>query len=251
MAILQGDADAVSATRTAASSSRASRTQGVDAVMIDLRGNGGGLLERGDLALGPVHRQGPGRPGQGGLRRPAPRRRRRGHGLGRPAGRPDRPLQRQRLGDLRGRDQGLRPRPDHRRLEHLRQGDRAEHRRRSTSIAPPAATTRRASGALKLTIQQFYRVNGESTQIKGVTPDIHIPSIRDQADFGEGKMDNALKFDKVDGAAARPVQPRPRRPGRPARKPLGGPPQGRPQVPEAGRADQEVRSSARPGTRSR
>ena len=53
-------------------------------------------------------------------------------------------------------------------------------------------------GALKLTIQQFYRANGESTQVKGVTPHIHIPSLRDQADFGEGKMDNALKFDAVE-----------------------------------------------------
>ncbi|MBV8608975.1 MAG: carboxy terminal-processing peptidase [Singulisphaera sp.] len=52
-------------------------------------------------------------------------------------------------------------------------------------------------GALKLTIQQFYRANGESTQVRGVAPDIHIPSIRDLADFSEGKMDNALKFDKV------------------------------------------------------
>lgn len=52
-------------------------------------------------------------------------------------------------------------------------------------------------GALKLTIQQFYRANGESTQIEGVKPHIHIPSVRDQADFGEGKMDYALKFDKV------------------------------------------------------
>lgn len=52
-------------------------------------------------------------------------------------------------------------------------------------------------GAIKLTIQQFYRVNGESTQVKGVEPDIHLPSIRDQLDFGEGKMDNAMKFDKV------------------------------------------------------
>jgi carboxyl-terminal processing protease len=56
-------------------------------------------------------------------------------------------------------------------------------------------------GALKLTIQQFYRANGESTQVRGVTPDIHIPSLLDQRDFGEGKMDNALKFDKVDPLA--------------------------------------------------
>jgi carboxyl-terminal processing protease len=52
-------------------------------------------------------------------------------------------------------------------------------------------------GALKLTIQQFYRANGESTQVRGVEPDIHIPSVLDLADLGEGKMDNALKFDKV------------------------------------------------------
>jgi carboxyl-terminal processing protease len=52
-------------------------------------------------------------------------------------------------------------------------------------------------GALKLTIQQFYRANGESTQIKGVPPHIHIPSMNDHRDFGEGKLDNRLKFDKV------------------------------------------------------
>jgi carboxyl-terminal processing protease len=52
-------------------------------------------------------------------------------------------------------------------------------------------------GALKLTIQQFYRANGDSTQINGVAPHIHLPSLRDYMDFGEGKMDNALKFEKV------------------------------------------------------
>jgi carboxyl-terminal processing protease len=53
-------------------------------------------------------------------------------------------------------------------------------------------------GALKLTIQQFFRANGDSTQINGVRPDIHIPSMLDHRDFGEGKMDNAVHFDKVD-----------------------------------------------------
>jgi carboxyl-terminal processing protease len=52
-------------------------------------------------------------------------------------------------------------------------------------------------GALKLTIQQFYRPNGDSTQINGVAPDVHIPSARDHADFGEGKSESAMKFDKV------------------------------------------------------
>ncbi len=60
---------------------------------------------------------------------------------------------------------------------------------------------RRASqpnrGALKLTIQQFYRANGESTQINGVSPHVHIPSVNDYRDFSEGKLDNAFKFDKI------------------------------------------------------
>ena len=53
-------------------------------------------------------------------------------------------------------------------------------------------------GALKLTIQQFYRANGESTQVSGVAPDIKIPSLFDQVDDEhEGKLDNSFKFDKV------------------------------------------------------
>jgi len=56
---------------------------------------------------------------------------------------------------------------------------------------------RKNHGALKLTIQQFYRANGDSTQINGVAPDVHLPSIRDYLDFGENKMDNALKFERV------------------------------------------------------
>jgi carboxyl-terminal processing protease len=52
-------------------------------------------------------------------------------------------------------------------------------------------------GALKLTIQQFYRANGESTQIRGVRPDIHIPSPTDYLDIGEGKSETAVKYDKV------------------------------------------------------
>jgi carboxyl-terminal processing protease len=70
----------------------------------------------------------------------------------------------------------------------------ADHtRRRDRKLPPPNR------GALKLTIQQFFRANGDSTQINGVTPHIHIPSVNDHREFGEGKMDNALKFEKVAG----------------------------------------------------
>ena len=55
-------------------------------------------------------------------------------------------------------------------------------------------------GALKLTIQQFYRVNGESTQNRGVVSDIVLPSKLDHRDLGESFLDNALPFDKIPAA---------------------------------------------------
>ena len=53
-------------------------------------------------------------------------------------------------------------------------------------------------GALKLTINQFYRVNGDSTQNLGVTSDVVLPSLLDHMDLGESSLDNALAFDKID-----------------------------------------------------
>lgn len=55
-------------------------------------------------------------------------------------------------------------------------------------------------GALKLTIQQFYRVNGDSTQNKGVVPDIILPSLKDHLGAGEKELDYALAFDHIDPA---------------------------------------------------
>ena len=52
-------------------------------------------------------------------------------------------------------------------------------------------------GALKLTIQKFYRVAGGSTQINGVASDIVLPSLSDLPEFGEGALKNALPYDHV------------------------------------------------------
>ncbi len=52
-------------------------------------------------------------------------------------------------------------------------------------------------GALKLTIQKFYRVAGGSTQLNGVASDIVLPSLSDLPEFGEGALKNALPFDTV------------------------------------------------------
>ena len=55
------------------------------------------------------------------------------------------------------------------------------------------------SSTLKLTIQQFFRVNGSSTQVKGVEPDI-VLDIGERGDYGEGMLDNALPWSKIDAA---------------------------------------------------
>src|SRR3954463_5195887 len=53
-------------------------------------------------------------------------------------------------------------------------------------------------GALKLTIQQFYRPGGDSTQNRGVVSDVELPSLTTQLDVGESDLDYALKFSQVD-----------------------------------------------------
>lgn len=60
-------------------------------------------------------------------------------------------------------------------------------------------------GALKLTINQFYRVNGDSTQNEGVKSDIALPSVLDKMDLGESFLDNALAFDRIVPARYKPV----------------------------------------------
>src|SRR3954463_13095493 len=52
-------------------------------------------------------------------------------------------------------------------------------------------------GALKLTIQKFYRVAGGSTQLHGVGSDIVLPTLSDLPEFGEGALKNCLAYDEV------------------------------------------------------
>ena len=54
-------------------------------------------------------------------------------------------------------------------------------------------------GSMKMTVQQFYRVDGSSTQFKGVTPHIIIPSSIDYMKIGESTLDHAIAWDQVDG----------------------------------------------------
>jgi carboxyl-terminal processing protease len=52
-------------------------------------------------------------------------------------------------------------------------------------------------GALKLTIQKFYRVAGGSTQLRGVASDIVLPTLTDLPEYGESALKNALPYDTV------------------------------------------------------
>jgi carboxyl-terminal processing protease len=60
-------------------------------------------------------------------------------------------------------------------------------------------------GELKMTIQEFFRINGGSTQLKGVTPDIQYPKNGDEKDFGESTYDNALPWTQIPPAEYKPV----------------------------------------------
>ena len=53
-------------------------------------------------------------------------------------------------------------------------------------------------GALKITMQQFYRPSGESTQLRGVKSDVVLPSITDHMDVSESDLDYPVAFDEVD-----------------------------------------------------
>lgn len=52
-------------------------------------------------------------------------------------------------------------------------------------------------GSIHYTIAKFYRINGGSTQLKGVTPDIAMPTLIDVTEFGEKTEPNALNWDKI------------------------------------------------------
>lgn len=68
-------------------------------------------------------------------------------------------------------------------------------------IWPANASATNDPGTVKITIRKFYRINGSSTQLKGVIPDIVLPDIwsyRD--DIGESSLPNALPWDTIPAA---------------------------------------------------
>ncbi|MDH3981984.1 MAG: carboxy terminal-processing peptidase [Kiritimatiellaceae bacterium] len=73
-------------------------------------------------------------------------------------------------------------------------GDKQTHGKGSVQTLMPLGDRK---GSLKLTTAGFYRINGGSTQLKGVTPDIIIPSYLDVMDIGEDSLKHALPWDTI------------------------------------------------------
>ncbi|MBK1881595.1 carboxy terminal-processing peptidase [Luteolibacter pohnpeiensis] len=61
----------------------------------------------------------------------------------------------------------------------------------------PLFSVRNKAGALKVTIQKFYRPSGSSTQLDGVASDLVLPSLMDALDVGEAYLDNVLPHDRI------------------------------------------------------
>ncbi|MEI7699221.1 MAG: carboxy terminal-processing peptidase [Planctomycetia bacterium] len=87
-------------------------------------------------------------------------------------------------------------------------GDKTTHGKGTVQNVVPVANRlslfAQDRGALKLTISKFYRVNGDSTQTRGVTSDIVLPSLLNHREVGEESMDNALEFDRITRAEYSP-----------------------------------------------
>jgi carboxyl-terminal processing protease len=60
-------------------------------------------------------------------------------------------------------------------------------------------------GEIKMTIAQFFRINGGTTQLRGVMPDISLPSATDSESFGESSFDNALPWSQIKAADFAPA----------------------------------------------
>ncbi|WP_305045820.1 carboxy terminal-processing peptidase [Geoalkalibacter sp.] len=72
------------------------------------------------------------------------------------------------------------------------------------SLPFPNMDKYRPLGAMKVTIQKFYRVSGESTQYRGVVPDIILPDRLRHIQSGEQYLDYSLPWDRVEATSFSP-----------------------------------------------
>ena len=79
-------------------------------------------------------------------------------------------------------------------------GDTQSHGKGTVQTVLPMG--REDNGSMKITTARFYRINGSSTQVKGVSSDIRLPSaIDERTDIGEDKLPNALPWSRIEPVA--------------------------------------------------
>jgi len=84
-------------------------------------------------------------------------------------------------------------------------GDRTTHGKGTVQgifrMTPPLfyslSSSNEKVGATKVTVQKYYLPNGESTQIEGIRSDVIIPSVNDYISVGEADLDNSLPWDTI------------------------------------------------------
>ena len=79
-------------------------------------------------------------------------------------------------------------------------GDSKTHGKGTVQTVYPLSKLTEDLGSLKVTTASFYRISGGSTQLKGVVPDIVLPSLYDALEIGEEFLPKALPWSQVRGA---------------------------------------------------
>ena len=82
-------------------------------------------------------------------------------------------------------------------------GDTRSHGKGSVQTVMPMGPER--YGSMKITTARFFRINGSSTQVKGVESDVRLPGILDGLEVGEDKLPNALPWSHIERANCRAV----------------------------------------------
>lgn len=83
-------------------------------------------------------------------------------------------------------------------------GDSKTHGKGTVQTVYPLSKLNDDLGSLKVTTASFYRIAGGSTQLKGVVPDVVLPSLYDALEIGEEYLPHALPWSQVRGSYYRP-----------------------------------------------
>jgi carboxyl-terminal processing protease len=83
-------------------------------------------------------------------------------------------------------------------------GDQKTHGKGTVQTVYPLSSLSNDLGSIKVTTASFYRIAGGSTQLKGVVPDVILPSLYDALDIGEESLPHALPWSQVRSAYYRP-----------------------------------------------